>query len=712
MYGKDNLMYDLHGMSENQAAGLVERVIRETSASISVRIRFVTGRGNHVNSKGQRGTLFTQFPEWLKQTPYADRIEKVSTFDGHYEVSIKPTLLDNSFQAKVKQFNKKFYADHIDNIRGDADRGNPEAMVLYGQLIESGEYGAQDVKITAAYFKKAAEAGYPEGMHEYARCWLHGIGVRQNDEKAKEWLTKASNKGFIPSTVTLAKSYANALPGYPRDLNEAIRLHTICAEAGETDSMRFFGSHYSSGRDIQSDLATAFSWYMRAAERNDAKAQFNVAVMCAQGRGTKVDIEKSEKYFKLAAYNGDVDAQFIHGMKLFKSADKKIKDQGITWLFAAADNGCERANEVLGTLLPPEEAKDYLARSAQAGNFISQRKLNILNGQSEDFGITLEAIIAKYKVLTENDIMHMSQQAKYFLLDKILLYAQAEDKRSAFSIIKDMADHDCPDSLRREAYFYARGDAVLEIKKTPERVLALLKRAADVGDPISAVQLAKLYLKKTKDPKHIAEAKKLLRAAGEKKYPPAFYELGLLYHNGAYGEDNKHHAVQCFQSAVKYEKMKDHLQHFVLGPLDEYESVAPKAQQLIDQITAAGRVVSKPAKEAPPPIISAGFFNNPPRSAPAPASVCSPKETSSKTSIPARSEQHTPPSIPNASMRNNIEKVLPAEPEKNIFEHPNQDPPLATPPPQPADNAWWSFFSSPAVVLAVSAIALTTLAFK
>jgi TPR repeat protein len=64
------------------------------------------------------------------------------------------------------------------------DEGDPEAMVIYARLVESGEHIEQNVKEAAGFFQRAAEAGCPAGMHEYARCWLHGIGVRQSDAKA------------------------------------------------------------------------------------------------------------------------------------------------------------------------------------------------------------------------------------------------------------------------------------------------------------------------------------------------------------------------------------------------------------------------------------------------------------------------------------------------------------------------------------------------
>lgn len=667
MYGKDNQMYDLHGLSEDQAAMLVGRVIRETGASATVRLRFVTGRGNHVNSKGLRGTLFNAFPEWLKSSPYADRIEKIDTYDGHYEVFIKPTLLDNRFNQHLKEFGNKFFGEHIDEIRVAAEQGDLESMVLYGQFLETGEHVEQDVKAASQYIKCAAEAGLPMAMHEYARYWLHGIGVRQNDDKARLWLWKAHQAGFRPSTLTLAKSYTNGLPGYPVDLETANRLHKIAADAGYTDSMRYFASQYFAGNGVAQSYVRSFEWYKRAADLGDAKAQFNIAVMYRDGRGTPQSHEESKRYFKLAAYGGDVDAQYIHAIDCLRKGGEKNKEQCIMWLFTAADNGSEQANEHLSRLLPADEAREYLARSAHAGNFISQMKLNLLDGKPADSGINLNKILAMYRVLTDNDIKLMSVSAKYFMLDKILLEGPAKEKRSAFSVIEDMAEHDCTFALRRVAYFYQRGDGVLKLKKTPAKVLEIISRSSECGDAIDMVRYGLICLEKSITPQSIEIAKKLFRQAAEKKYPPGFYWLGKMYADNHFGEGKHKQAMQCLRSALKYECLAGHIQKFIMGPMDEYQPVSQQAQVLVETIEHKmrhlGGQVREPQKSTG---ISAGFFNATPH---------------------AREARSTAP-IPDLR-RERVECARPA----------TQSPDLE---PASDNSSSWSFFSTKVLVLSAA----------
>ena len=214
-------------------------------------------------------------------------------------------------------------------------------MVLYARLVESGEHTAQNVKMAADFFRRAAEAECPAGMHEYARCWLHGIGVRQSDAKAKVWLLKASDRGYILSTLTLAKKYAGGAIGYERDMGKAIELFDLCAKAGDAEAMRNLGYIYQSGLQVKKSDVISFYWYKRAADLCDAKAAFNVAVKYKEGQGTVINLEESNRYFKLAAYFGDVDAQFVHANNLLDAGDEKSREQGIMWLYAAADNGSE-----------------------------------------------------------------------------------------------------------------------------------------------------------------------------------------------------------------------------------------------------------------------------------------------------------------------------------------------------------------------------------
>ncbi|MGN1308255.1 MAG: tetratricopeptide repeat protein, partial [Akkermansia sp.] len=45
------------------------------------------------------------------------------------------------------------------------------------------------------FFRRAAEQGNAAGMCNLGLCYLHGAGVEQNEDMAREWISRAAAKG-------------------------------------------------------------------------------------------------------------------------------------------------------------------------------------------------------------------------------------------------------------------------------------------------------------------------------------------------------------------------------------------------------------------------------------------------------------------------------------------------------------------------------------
>jgi TPR repeat protein len=61
-------------------------------------------------------------------------------------------------------------------------------------------------------------------------------------------------------------------------------------------------------RGVAADPTQAFELFRRSAEKGNTAAQYNLAVMYAQGRGVTVDNIEAQKWFSIAASLGDSDA--------------------------------------------------------------------------------------------------------------------------------------------------------------------------------------------------------------------------------------------------------------------------------------------------------------------------------------------------------------------------------------------------------------------
>jgi TPR repeat protein len=59
------------------------------------------------------------------------------------------------------------------------------------------------------------------------------------------------------------------------------------------------------------DYAEAVKWFRLSAEQGYAKAQYNLALMYANGQGVSQDYKEAVKWYRLSAEQGNADAQII-----------------------------------------------------------------------------------------------------------------------------------------------------------------------------------------------------------------------------------------------------------------------------------------------------------------------------------------------------------------------------------------------------------------
>ena len=70
---------------------------------------------------------------------------------------------------------------------------------------------------------------------------------------------------------------------------------------------------YANGEGVPEDDAEAVRWWRLAAAQGDVAAQYNLGVMCAVGDGVLKDDAEAVRWWRLAAAQGDVDAQYALG---------------------------------------------------------------------------------------------------------------------------------------------------------------------------------------------------------------------------------------------------------------------------------------------------------------------------------------------------------------------------------------------------------------
>ncbi|GET54008.1 DNA mismatch repair protein MutS [Rhizophagus irregularis DAOM 181602=DAOM 197198] len=77
---------DLHYLTRENARRLVINSVKKSHSRKILCVKFITGRGNHINSTGERGVLYEKFPSWMRDSEIKYLVQDYEIYDGYYLV--------------------------------------------------------------------------------------------------------------------------------------------------------------------------------------------------------------------------------------------------------------------------------------------------------------------------------------------------------------------------------------------------------------------------------------------------------------------------------------------------------------------------------------------------------------------------------------------------------------------------------------------------
>lgn len=77
------------------------------------------------------------------------------------------------------------------------------------------------------------------------------------------------------------------------------------AEQGNAKAQYNLGVMYAQGLGVRQDYTQAVQWYRKAAEQGDAEAQYNLGLMYYKGEGVRQDLALAQEWFGKACQNGN-----------------------------------------------------------------------------------------------------------------------------------------------------------------------------------------------------------------------------------------------------------------------------------------------------------------------------------------------------------------------------------------------------------------------
>ena len=484
-------------------------------------------------------------------------------------------LVDNSFNLNAENFqdglnplNKDDYKTAHQLLLQLAEQGIAKDQYNLGLMYAKGKGVVKDYSKAIKWWTLAAEQGNGKAQTNLGWVYEKGKGVPIDVEKATKWYQLASDQGIAKAQDKLnlfskekienktqdspkgltdnsfylnAKNFQDGLNAFNKeDFESAHQLFLQLAEQGVSKAQYNLGLMYAKGKGVVKDDSKAIQWWTLAAEQGDGKAQTNLGWVYEKGKGVPIDAQKAAKWYQLAADQGIAKAQ----EKLDLVLNKKKGDLQENTISSNVNPAGTDTSSTFSQGDAFDGARYSEETSTGVGDYIND---------SDHFHTALNAFNKN-----EFDIAY---QLFFELADKGIAEAQinlgmmyengqgvSQDFKEAVRWYRLAADQELTKAQYNLGLMYAQGKGV---DKDPIQASKWYRLAADQGLIQAQTTLASMYHEGDGVLKNYEAASKLYRLAAEQGDADAQYKLGLMYSNGeGISQDNKE-ATKWFQLAVK-----------------------------------------------------------------------------------------------------------------------------------------------------------------
>lgn len=234
-------------------------------------------------------TYFPNKPDVKPNTPLEEAIQFLfDCWEFEEEHDLQPIM-------------EKRLLDVVNNVLLPAcGEGNQDAIHWMFFAYNHGLGVKQDEDRALEYLKILAEYGYPDMQCELGiryknlhwPCATDTKTTRKNDREAVKWFAKAAKQGYVEAMYLLGESYAG-LYGVRNNVRKAFLLYKRAAVRGHEEAMRKLGLYYQRGIHIKKNLDIAAEWYEKAGMHDKARRL----------RNGEDDYAVDEDGFSLYSYN-------------------------------------------------------------------------------------------------------------------------------------------------------------------------------------------------------------------------------------------------------------------------------------------------------------------------------------------------------------------------------------------------------------------------
>lgn len=474
------------------------------------------------------------------------------------------------------------------------------AMLNLAFIYVEGKLGSSDPTKAFTWFKAAAEKGHHLlGYANLAICYERGFGVVADHAKAVEIASANKDEDFVCYLVTIGQSPPGVVT-----YEQAVKIHLDWAKSRhEAHAQYLLGNRFWNGWGVETNKATAVSWYRKAAAQKHGLAMVALASACydeywyVSGASSDNHFERAAEYYKRAVDLGEASAAaslaflYSEGWGVPKSEDKAVEyyeralqldpkqtkalnNLGVWYekrwkeakaagdaaalaesrekalrLYRTADeagNGVSSYNLGMlsyeGKLVPRnyEEAYVLFERAASRGHEYARVRLGIMHEMGQGVPVTPEEAAYHYRLAAlDGNLDALRRLCLYYLSPAS---GGRDLDRAAFWLLRLADTGDIEGLLAFVDILIDRGEY--------KQVRPILNEFADNKDPalrcFALQRLSRLYREGLGVEANPSKSDRLAKKAADQATPEVYYTLGVLLMK----EAKKTEAAAMFERAA------------------------------------------------------------------------------------------------------------------------------------------------------------------
>lgn len=429
---------------------------------------------------------------------------------------------------------------------------------IYQYYLADQAYQQRDFQRHIDLLHQSAQSGYTPAMCHLAMHFFNGTLIEKNHEKSKYWYSQAVKKNDALAMYQLAGCYARAT-GTPQNLKQSFNLLEQSAEAGCWSAIAALAGYYRFGwlnsllvseyyagyeqvDERVLDHQKALRLYLHiATEAPPAEEQavianvtYHLGWMYQDGIGTAQDYEQSVHWYRKSAELGNIVA--INNL-----ADKYEHGTSV-----------EQDLEMAAALYS-DVADRVVAAALSLGRMYFE-------GRGVEQNLELARHHLNTVIQVRMDGVEEMQAEAMQLLERFTEDSPVQQARKMLKNPDQFTVDDVNAQIRKI-------DSMLELPEVKVLFFQLYLVNARKGEASSQSQVGDWYLRGVFTEKNLEEAIYWIQKAADQKNYYAEYQMGFLYENGLYYNQDFNLAQKWFERALR-EPSESYCPEYVNGQLN------------------------------------------------------------------------------------------------------------------------------------------------